>query len=63
MKWHAFAKHMHRQAQWSDNPACTSNFLDESETYSSNVRSYGLNRPKFPETWLTKWVMEHLMSL
>eukprot|EP00959_Pyramimonas_sp_CCMP1952_P357907 7493524-Pyramimonas_sp.AAC.1 len=63
MKWHAFGRHFHEQAAWSGNPGCTANFADESENYSTKVRSFGLYRPKFCETWLTKWVMEFLMTM
>eukprot|EP00959_Pyramimonas_sp_CCMP1952_P175419 3666292-Pyramimonas_sp.AAC.1 len=63
MKWHVFGRHMCQQARWAGNPGCSANFADESENYSAKVRAFALYRPKFTETWLTKWVYEFLLSL
>ena len=61
MKWHAFGAHFEAQSAFSGNPSYSHNYADESENYSSRVRGFGLYRPMFAVTWLTKWVTEFFM--
>eukprot|EP00959_Pyramimonas_sp_CCMP1952_P421158 8822526-Pyramimonas_sp.AAC.1 len=63
MKWHVFACHFEAQAKFAGNPCFSHNYADESENYGSRVRSFGLFRPMFAQTWLTKWATEFLMRL